>query len=85
MKQTQRINIITTHHRILRVRPGPVCAPCLRCGREVETLGQSQAADVLEVGGSILDDMIAAGLIHAILTVSGNLRVCKDSQVAPPF
>ena len=51
----------------------------------METLGQSQAADVLEVGGSILDDMIAAGLIHAILTVSGNLRVCKDSLFAPPF
>ncbi len=85
MKQTQRISITTTHRRMLRVRPAPVCAPCSRCGREVETLGQSQAADVLEIGRQILDEMIANGLIHTIQTVNGNLRVCKDSLFAPPF
>lgn len=85
MKQTQRINITTTHRRILRVRPALVSAPCPICCREVETLAQSQAAGVLEVGRQSLDDMIGAGLIHAIRTVNGNLRICKDSLFALPF
>ena len=80
MKQTHRISITTTHRRILRVRPVPVCAPCSMCGREVETLGQSQAADVLEVSQQILAEMMAVGLIHKIPTVSGSVRICRDSR-----
>ena len=79
MKQTQRIKITTTHRRILRVRPALICAPCPICGCQVETLARMQAAEVLEVGRQTLDDLLAAGLIHAIPTVNVNLRVCKDS------
>ena len=81
MKQTQRIKITTTQRRILRARSvcAPVCAPCPWCGREVETLAQLQAADVLEVSQPVLRALIAAGLIHALPTVSGSLRICRDS------
>lgn len=79
MKQTQRINITTTHRRILRVRPALSYAPCTICGREVETLAQSRAAEVLEVSQHILDNLIATGLIHAIPLVSGGSRICRDS------
>lgn len=79
MKQTHRIKITTTHRRILRFQPALVCAHCSWCGREVETLAQSQAADVLEISRQALDGLIAAGLVHAISTVSGSLRICCDS------
>ena len=81
MKQTYRITITTTHRRTVRARPvcAPVCVPCPMCGREVETLAHSQAADVLEVSQQGLDSLIAMGLIHALPTVSGNLRICRDS------
>ncbi len=79
MKQSQRIKITTTHRRILRVRPAFVGAHCPICGGEVETLAQSQAADVLEVSQQVLTEMITTGLIHTIRMVNGNLRVCKDS------
>lgn len=79
MKQTQRIKITTTQRRILRVQPTRLCAPCPICGREVETLAQSQAAEVLEVSRQTLGDLMAAGLIHAIPLVSGGWRICRDS------
>ncbi len=79
MKQTQRIKITTTYHRIPRVRPALVCAHCSMCGREVETLAQSQAADVLEISRQALNDLIAAGQVHALPAVSGSLRICRDS------
>ncbi len=81
MKPTYRITIITTHRRTLRARPvcAPVCVLCPMCGREVETLAPSQAAAVLEVSQPALSVLLAAGLIHAMPTVSGSLRICRDS------
>ena len=82
MKEALRIKITTTQRRILRVRPALVCAHCPICGHEVETLAQAQAAEVLDVSHQILAEMIAAGLIHAIPTVSGSLRICRNSLLA---
>jgi hypothetical protein len=48
------------------------------CQREVETLPHALAAEVLELEPPILDGLIAAGLVHAIPTVSGSLQVCKE-------
>ena len=81
MKQTYRITITTTHRRTLRARPvcAPVYALCPMCGREVETLAPSQATDVLEVSQPALSVLLTAGLIHALPTVSGGLRICCDS------
>ena len=45
-------------------------------------LTAGEAAAVLEVDDCTLDRLIAAGEVHALQTVSGNLRVCKDSLFA---
>lgn len=79
MKETRRLIITTTRRRILRLRPLLVCARCPVCGREVETLAQAQAAEVLEINLLRLDALLAEGRIHAIPTVSGSVRICRDS------
>jgi hypothetical protein len=45
----------------------------------VETLTRFQAAEILEVEDQVLDALILADHIHAFETVSGSLRICKDS------
>jgi len=55
---------------------------CLACEREVELLTKAQAAELLDVGAPVLDLFISAGQVHAIKTISGNLRICKDSLFA---
>ena len=58
------------------------CALSVRFARAVEMLGASQAAAVLETDLAGFNRLLAAGLLHAIATVSGGLRVCLDSQLA---
>lgn len=79
MKETRLVRITATRRRILRFAPPAIRAFCPGCARNVETLPQMQAAEALEVNASALDDLIAAGLVHAIPTVSGSLRICRDS------
>ncbi|MGE0127766.1 MAG: hypothetical protein AB7U82_06785 [Blastocatellales bacterium] len=79
MKETRRIIITATRRRTLRFHVTGLRALCPVCAREVETLGCAQAAEVLEVDGEILDGLIAAGRVHTLRMVSGNLRVCRDS------
>lgn len=79
MKEIRRLRITTTHRRILRFRPAAVRAVCPVCAREVETLNAAQAAEVLEVEAPALSRLIAGGCLHLIETVSGSIRVCKDS------
>ncbi len=79
MKETRRLIITTTRRRILRLRPLLVCARCPVCGREVETLAQAQAAEALEISLLRLDALLAEGRLHAIPTVSGSVRICRDS------
>ena len=38
-----------------------------------------QAASVLEIGTGAVKQLLADGQIHAVQTVSGHIRVCKDS------
>ena len=45
--------------------------------REVETLSKAHAAYVLAIGDDALEEL--KGRVHAIETVSGNQRICKDS------
>jgi hypothetical protein len=76
-KRTARITI--TRRRKLRFRIPSICVDCQVCGRKVETLSVSQAAEALEVHPKALGQMIADGVIHAICTVSGSLRICQNS------
>lgn len=52
---------------------------CARCEREVEMLTSAQAASVLEVDTGAVRQLLADGQIHAVQTVSGHIRFCKDS------
>jgi hypothetical protein len=83
MNRIRRIIITTTRRRTLRVQLTLISAHCPICDCEVDTLARSQAADVLEVDATALDEMIACGRLHAIQTVSSNQRICKDSLFAP--
>ena len=42
-------------------------------------LTSAQAAEVLEIDGQAFDRVVAGGRIHTVQTVSGGLRVCKES------
>jgi len=42
-------------------------------------LTSAQAAGVLEVDTWAVKRLLADGKIHAVQTVSGHIRVCKDS------
>lgn len=76
-KCTARITI--TRRRKLRFQIPSICVDCQVCGRKVETLSVSQAAEALEVHPEVLGQMIADGVIHAIGAVSGSLRICQNS------
>ena len=52
---------------------------CARCEREVEMITSAQAADVLEIDAQTFYRLVADGEIHTVQTVSGHIRVCKDS------
>ena len=74
-----RVKLTTLRRRSILIKPPTVRANCPVCGREVELLTRRQTAEVLEVGMTALADLLAAGRVHAIPTVSGSLYFCKDS------
>jgi hypothetical protein len=81
LEQKVKVTITAVRRRTIRVVAGapPLRAQCAACGREVEALTRSQAGEILEVGWQELGALIAAGRVHAIQTMSGSIRVCKDS------
>lgn len=79
MKKTHKVKITATRRRILRRQQPTIRAFCPICAREVETLLTGEAAAVLEVDDRTLERLLAARQVHALITVSGNLRVCRDS------
>ncbi len=79
MEQKVKVTLTAVRRRTVRVTGAALRAPCAACGREVEALTAGQALAILEVGGQELNEFIAAGRVHAIQTVSGSVRVCKES------
>jgi hypothetical protein len=82
MKRRVKLKITKVQQQTVSVPVLTVRARCPICGREVETLGKAQAAEVLEVNERTLDHLLTAGQVHAIQTVSGSLRICQDSLFA---
>jgi len=80
MKMTRRLKITITRHYVQR--SAPVRAFCPTCECAVETLACVQAAEVLEIDGQALAELIAAGRVHTISLVSGGWRVCQASLFA---
>ncbi len=54
-------------------------ASCSVCKHEVEMLTAAESTEILEIDDNALNSLVTAGKVHAALTVSGNLRICKDS------
>lgn len=73
------MRITAVRRRTMRVTTEAIRATCPVCGHEVEALTRSQASEILEIEGQELSEFIAAGYVHAIQTISGSIRVCKDS------
>jgi hypothetical protein len=79
MKRKRTVKITTTRRRRLNLDQTVIRVHCRVCGREVETLTAAQAVEVLEVDAQRLGRLIVEGRVHAIESVSGSLRICKDS------
>jgi hypothetical protein len=82
MEQKLKVRITAVRHRTIRVAAGApllLRAQCMTCGREVEALTRRQAGEILEVRDQELGALINTGRVHAIQTMSGSIRVCKDS------
>jgi hypothetical protein len=81
MEQKVKVRITAVRRRAIRVTAGALLlrAQCAACGREVEALTRRQASEILEVRDQELGALINAGRVHAIQTMGGSIRVCKDS------
>ena len=78
-KRKVKIRITSSRRQVVRFDGHNLRTFCRACGREVETLTRSLADEILEIEDAELSEFIASGRVHAIETVSGSLRVCKDS------
>lgn len=79
MKRRLKLTITKIRRQVMAMPQAVMFMHCLTCEREVEMLTMTQAAGILNVGEQTLHDLIAAGQVHALHTVSGNSHVCKDS------
>ena len=57
-------------------------ARCPACNCEVEMFPADRARTILAVDEGDFARLLAAGIVHSILTVSGSLWVCKESLIA---
>jgi len=73
------VRVTRIRQRIIQSREPVLRQQCLSCRREVEMLTSAEAARVLEIDHQTLALLIGDGSIHTIQTVSGNIRVCKES------
>jgi hypothetical protein len=79
MKQRLKVKVTRVRRQRISMPAVPLRALCNDCGREVETLNTFQATEILEVEDQVLDALILTRHLHAFVTVSGKLRICKDS------
>ena len=81
MKRKARL-IITRILRETTIQERASNAFCQICGHETEMLTAAESAAFLETDTRKLNELITHGKIHAIETVTGNLRICKKSLLA---
>ena len=74
-----KLKITTASRQTFELRALVLRLDCPVCQHEVEMLTRAQAAGVLEVDAPTFDRLVAGGRLHTIHTVSGSIRVCKDS------
>lgn len=79
IKRKVRLKITASSRQTLRRAAGGLRAHCPLCLREAELVSEDEAVEILQIDNPALANLVAAGYVHTIQTVSGNLRVCKDS------
>ncbi len=79
MRKRLKMKITTVSEQTIKTPSIVVRAMCPACEREVETLTEQEAARFLEIDEPAMSSLVAAADVHTVQTVSGNLRVCKDS------
>ena len=79
IKRKVKLKITTAHRQTIKLPGRSLTARCPVCRREVEMLTSAEAASVLEVDPTTFDRLVAGGCIHTVHTVSGAIRVCKES------
>ena len=84
MERSLKVKIKKVRRRSIRIPVFVVRAQCPLCQRYVEMLTLAEASEVLEVDARTVNQLIASGRVHTINTVSGGLRICKDSLFVQP-
>jgi hypothetical protein len=78
-RRIAKLKVTTTRLQTIELRAFRLLLRCPRCAREVEMLTSQQASGVLEIDRQSFARLIAEGQIHIVRTVSGGIRVCKNS------
>lgn len=81
MKKRLKMKITTVRQQTIASAVEALRLACPVCEREVEMLTSAQAISILGVDHQTLGHLVDAGQVHSVQTVSGNIRVCKDSLV----
>ena len=78
-EQNVKVKITAIRRRLVKMTATSLRARCSICRREVETLTKTDAAAILEIDDCEIEHLVKGGSVHVISTISGSLRVCKDS------
>lgn len=79
MKRSGKLKITAVRRLAIRAERSIFRALCPVCDREVEMLTKAHATEILEIDDLAFERMLADGQVHTIQTVSGKVRVCKNS------
>jgi Fe2+ or Zn2+ uptake regulation protein len=79
MKKRLKMRITTVREQRIVSAAAELRLSCPVCEREVEMLSNVQAVTILGVNYQTLNQLVAAGRVHSIQTVSGKTWVCKES------
>ena len=78
MKRKLTVTVTKIRRQTVLAQAHVLRSRCPVCQREVETVSQAEAAEMLMIVSRRLDDLLTCGELHDI----PGLRVCKDSLLA---
>ena len=79
MKKRLKMTITTVRRQTIASAADALRLACPVCKREVEMVTNAQAISILGIDHQTLGHLVAAGQVHTVQAVSGNIRICKDS------
>ena len=79
MKRKLKLTVTKIYRQTVAERVISLRAFCPICKFETEMISLADSAVFLEIEDRMIEGLIALGKVHAVKTMSGNLRVCKKS------